>query len=85
MSTVIIVVLAILACTLFLDGIICVVSTRHFERRQRFFRLAAKAPANLDTHKYMLTNRIIAGLSSMGAGCVVLYWIYQYVASGFQL
>lgn len=85
MNSVVIVMLGALALALFLDGIGCVISIRHFERRQRFFRMTVKAPANLDAAKYSLINRAFAGLCSMGAGSVVLYWIYQYVSSGFQL
>ena len=85
MSTIIITVLGIFASVLLLDGIVAIISTRHFERRQRFFRMAVKAPPHVDEQKYNLINRILAGLSSIGAGCVVLYWIFQYVSSGFQL
>ena len=81
MSVIAISILGVLAAALFLDGIGSIVSTRHYERRQKFFRMIVKAPANLDAQKYHLVSRVIAGLGSMGAGCVVLYWIWEYIGT----
>jgi hypothetical protein len=81
MSVIIISVSGIFAAALFLDGIGCIVSMRHYERRQKIFRMTVKAPANLDTQKYHLVSRVVAGLGSMGVGCVVLYWIWEYIGT----
>lgn len=81
MSVIVISVLGVLAAALFLDGIGCIVSTNHYERRQKFFRWTVKAPANLDAQKYHLVSRVFAGLCSMGAGCVVLYWIWEHIGT----
>ena len=81
MSVIVISILGVLAAVLFLDGIWCIVSARHYEHRQKFFRMTAKAPANLDAQKYHLVSRVIAGLGSMGAGCVVLYWIWEFIGT----
>ncbi len=85
MSAIVLVILGVLASVLLIDGVATMLSARHFERRQRFFGMEVKAPAHVDEQKYKLINRMLAGLSSYGAGSVVLYWIYQYVSSGFQL
>jgi len=81
MSVIVISILGVLAAVLFLDGIWCIVSARHYERRQGFFRVTVKAPANLDARKYHLVSRVFTGLCSMGAGCVVLYWIWEYIGT----
>jgi len=81
MSVIVISILGVLAAVLFLEGIWCIVSARHFERRQRFFRMTVKAPANLDAQKYHMVSRVYAELCSMGAGCVVLYWIWEYIGT----
>ena len=81
MSVIVISILGVLAAVLFLDGVWCIVSARHYEHRQKLFRMAAKAPANLDAQKYHLVSRVFTGLCSMGAGCVVLYWIWQYIGT----
>jgi hypothetical protein len=83
MSTVIVFALGALATILFFDGIGSIVSMQHYERRQRFFRITVKAPANLDAKRYDLVSRIFAGICSVGAGCVVLYWIYEYLGTHF--
>jgi hypothetical protein len=81
MSVIVISILGVLAAALFFDGIGSIVSTRHYESRQNFFRMTVKAPENLDAPKYYLISRVIAGLGSMGAGCVVLFWIWEYIGT----
>jgi hypothetical protein len=43
--------------------------------------MTVKAPAKLDAQKYHLVSRVFTGLCSMGAGCVVLYWIWEYIGT----
>ena len=81
MNAIVISVLGLLAAVFIYDGIGCIVSMRHYERRQRFFRMTVKAPPNLDAQKYHMVSRVYAGLCSMGAGCVVLYWIWEYIGT----
>ena len=75
------IILGILALAFFLDGIVTVFSSRYFEHRQKFFRMVTKAPPNINANKYFLINRIIAGLSTIAGGCVLSYWILQYIGT----
>jgi len=70
-----------LAALLFLNGIAILVSPRHHERYQSFFKIKTKAPPNLDAKKYYFINRMQSGAASIFAGCVPLLWIYQYLGS----
>jgi hypothetical protein len=69
-----------IALLLLLDGVATIASARYFERRQKILRMTVEAPQGLDKHKYLLINRVIAGLCTIGACAVVVFWISQFTS-----